>query len=117
MTEQLSKKKGEGTGGKGFAQVYPVREESWLDPGLLNPKLDLVPSEAIALQSRTSPDGSTNITGTLLQLLQNLGGAPLNPLSECRYFCPTGKCGLLPLGGVWNQCSIGNEQRVAPPGT
>lgn len=55
-----------GTGGKGFAQVYPVREESWLDPGLLNPKLDLVPSEAVDLQSRMSPDSSTNITGTLL---------------------------------------------------
>ena len=66
MTEQLSKKKGVGTGGKGFAQVCPFREESWLDPGLLNPKLDLVPSEAVDLQSRMSPDSSTNITGTLL---------------------------------------------------
>ena len=55
-----------GTGGKGFSQVHPVREESWLDPGLLNPKLDLVPPEAVDLQSRKSPDGSTNITGTLL---------------------------------------------------
>ena len=62
----MTLKKREGTGGNGFAQVDPVRAESWLDPGLLNPKLDLVPSEAVDLQSRMSPDSSANVTGTLL---------------------------------------------------